>query len=338
MAKKTLLFLFWVNTVSSSSLNYIKVTQTCKGFPISFMDLNIDSVYQTNDTTAYYFFKSVYQPEQIVLFLDTMSYDVFKIWIEPKQDVYIKIFNCGKRKILFENPSQLNTEQYYFSVYYDYLENTFSNPRFDALLKEYLKTKIIENRKNYFSLYCADLLSYTIRHDSIKLMLGAIDSSLHKYDLYHDLVIKGNIDRTKFYKITDNIHYPVLYGPDSTTKTIKNHRPKLIFFWTSGCMYCKEIAGEILKDKARHKNIEFIAFYIGKDLKEWKSKISSYNLDQLINLSDLKGYNSEFVIKCDLKAVPSYFLIDNSGKLIGRNEGKNEYEWIRKLMELEMKK
>ncbi len=94
----------------------------------------------------------------------------------------------------------------------------------------------------------------------------------------------------------------------------------LIDFWASWCEPCRA-EGPNLKEQYKlykDKGFEILSVSIDTDRKSWLKAISDDGLTWL-QVSDLKGYRSETVQSYGIGGVPSFFLVDRTGKIIANS-------------------
>jgi peroxiredoxin len=130
------------------------------------------------------------------------------------------------------------------------------------------------------------------------------------------------IQAAKTIAVGDNA--PIIALNDASGKPISLADLKgkivLIDFWASWCEPCRA-EGPNLKEQYKlykDKGFEILSVSIDTDRKSWLKAISDDGLTWL-QVSDLKGYRSETVQSYGIGGVPSFFLIDRTGKIIANS-------------------
>ena len=90
---------------------------------------------------------------------------------------------------------------------------------------------------------------------------------------------------------------------------------KVVLFWSSTCSHCLKELPIISENyqKLKKKNIEVIAFALDSDSKSYKETIASL---PWINDTELKGWQSSYTETYNVRATPTYFVLDKNGKII----------------------
>jgi peroxiredoxin len=105
----------------------------------------------------------------------------------------------------------------------------------------------------------------------------------------------------------------------------------LIDFWASWCMPCREANPELVEVYKKFQSQGFEIFSISLDSKKepWVNAIKNDNLHWPHHGSDLKGWENKIAHLYGVDAIPSTFLVDEKGTIIGKDI--DEYDLEKKL-------
>ncbi|MCG8576039.1 MAG: AhpC/TSA family protein [Flavobacteriales bacterium] len=95
----------------------------------------------------------------------------------------------------------------------------------------------------------------------------------------------------------------------------------LIDFWASWCKPCRMENPNVVRayDKWKDKGFTVYSVSLDEDKGAWMKAIESDNLSWPNHVSDLKGWTSPVAFQYGVNSIPNTFLIDQEGKVIGRN-------------------
>ncbi|WP_229214343.1 TlpA family protein disulfide reductase [Dyadobacter flavalbus] len=93
----------------------------------------------------------------------------------------------------------------------------------------------------------------------------------------------------------------------------------VLFFYSPTCGHCKE-ASPLLKafyDKNKANGVKVMAISTEHNMEEWKSFVTTYHLEELINGFDALN-QIDFYRKFDVVTTPTIYILDKSKKIIAR--------------------
>lgn len=95
----------------------------------------------------------------------------------------------------------------------------------------------------------------------------------------------------------------------------------LIDFWASWCRPCRSENPNVVRMYEMYKDKGFTVFSVSLDEEEgaWKKAIEMDNLSWPNHVSDLKGWSSSAAALYGVMSIPTTFLIDQQGVVIGTN-------------------
>ncbi len=112
-------------------------------------------------------------------------------------------------------------------------------------------------------------------------------------------------------------------NPDGKLMKLSDLRGKvvLIDFWASWCRPCRMENPNVVKlyEKYRSKGFDVYSVSLDRDKTSWVNAIKSDNLSWESHVSDLKYWSSAGAKLYGVSSIPSTFLLDKEGRIIGKN-------------------
>jgi thiol-disulfide isomerase/thioredoxin len=94
----------------------------------------------------------------------------------------------------------------------------------------------------------------------------------------------------------------------------------LLHFWSSTCSPCIIEAPELITLQKNFESLKIINVSLDRDESRWHYGIEHAGFDGMVNTCDLKGLQSKIVQDYRIRGIPSYYLLDESGKIITKGE------------------
>jgi len=153
-----------------------------------------------------------------------------------------------------------------------------------------------------------------------KLSLGILLSVLLISAFFHG-VAYGK-DKNALFKVGDKAPDFTLTDPSGKPISLSSLKGKVIFldFWASWCEPCKEANVELVEIYGNFKNNGFEVFSVSLDNKKdaWVNAIKKQALPWTHG-SDLKGWDCKVAQLYAVEGLPTTFLVDEQGVIIGVN-------------------
>ncbi len=113
-----------------------------------------------------------------------------------------------------------------------------------------------------------------------------------------------------------------LPDPSGKTLSLESLRGKtvLLDFWASWCGPCRKENPNVVKlyNQYKSRGFEILGVSLDKNREQWLQAIKQDGLTWK-HVSDLKGWRSQAAQAYSVSAIPKTFLLDESGKIIGKN-------------------
>ena len=171
----------------------------------------------------------------------------------------------------------------------------------------------------------------------VTLVLGYLDSvnDTRRIEYVVDKYVGEELDiidnpqlRTKIegrYRLKIGTTAPDISVPNQEGETISLHtlfkksRVNLLMFWASTCSHCMKELPKIIKlyNKYHTSGFNVVAISLDRSDSDWRNAIRHWDLEW-DNLSDLKGWDSRSTDLYFTTITPSFYLVDDDHKIIGR--------------------
>lgn len=119
-------------------------------------------------------------------------------------------------------------------------------------------------------------------------------------------------------------------GKELTLSRLNNTQNYLLIFWSTGCSHCLREIPQLHEFLKENKKVKVIAFSLEQDDFGWKNYKKT--LPNWHHVLGLNKWENKIVKTYNIKATPSYFILDANKKIIGKpNELKDVKAFIDKL-------
>ncbi len=132
-------------------------------------------------------------------------------------------------------------------------------------------------------------------------------------------------------KFINGVALPVITAPDRNQQPLALESLRgnivLVDIWASWCTPCRKQHPKLVEvynkyRDAKFQNAEgFVIYQVSLDTKAdaWLGAIAKDKLDWPNHVSELKGWESTVVALYELESIPSSFLLDEKGNIIGKD-------------------
>ncbi|TCD25465.1 AhpC/TSA family protein [Pedobacter psychrodurus] len=229
------------------------------------------------------------------------------------------VFCLSANKIVIKAGTDITKLEVKGSPYNKDFQELFETKNYTEPFKQYI---ITHGKKSALSLYA--LRSYWQSKESgLDSLYQLLADDFKK--LPSALMVKKDLD----YKADLSLGKiaPNFAQPDAAGKVVslKSFRGKYVFvdFWASWCHPCRAESPYIIKAYQKFKDKNFDILSVSLDDKggrsAWLKAINDDKVGSWTHVSDLSGFNSETAKIYKIKAIPTNYLLDPDGKIIGKD-------------------
>lgn len=219
----------------------------------------------------------------------------------------------------------------------------FRNPQLpkDLLEQEFMKAvDTLLNKAKINQLVYQHITEYLI--DGFKkfgfdnIIDYIIENYVIKDDLCLDEKLETALDRrikqSKNLQIGDkvpNIILPEINGNEIDLSKIES-KEVLLVFYASWCPHCQDLLPKIMElaSKIDKDKLQVLAISLDTSKTDWLNFIQNNKLGNLLNVSDLKGWNGKSANDYFIYATPTMFLINSEKKIISKPLTFDELKFI----------
>lgn len=193
--------------------------------------------------------------------------------------------------------------------------------------QEMVKNFVIANPSSQVGVY-AIITTYYSRFnvDWLEEALMSLDTTIQKQKdwIYLNREVLGPAKATEVGKKPPQFDMIDIEGKRLNLDEFKG-KVVLIDFWASWCVPCRVKNKELVDIYTKYKNRGFEIIGISLDGKEenWRSASLKDNISW-VNFCDLKAFSNKAAASYGIKAIPSSFLLDQQGIVIGKNLERNK--------------
>jgi thiol-disulfide isomerase/thioredoxin len=200
--------------------------------------------------------------------------------------------------------------------------------------QEELKGEFMKYSTSFVEKNPGTILTATVLLDLISSGEPDAETVTKHYEKLHDKVkqsetgksIADALERLKTPPLAEGQQFRdlTMTTPDDKQVSISDYAGKgkyvLLDFWASWCAPCRMENPNVVKlyKKYKNKGFEIVGISLDEKKDAWAKGISDDGITW-VQMSDLKGWNSQAALKYKIQGIPFTVLLDGEGKIIGMN-------------------
>ena len=204
-----------------------------------------------------------------------------------------------------------------------------------AEMTDLQKNFIRKNPSSYISPSVLGSLSYEMGPDELESMINGLDSTIAALpqikDLRNRLVVMKTVavgQKAPDFTMNDTVGKPV------TLSSMRGFRLLLIDFWAAWCNPCRQENPNVVKvyNQFHGKGFDVLGVSLDRKKEDWTKAIENDKLTWT-HVSDLQYWNNAAAKKYAVYSIPSNFLLDETGKIIGKDlRGDDLYKKVSEIL------
>lgn len=244
--------------------------------------------------------------------------ELYAVTVNPESGRYMTFLEKGDLSIVLNPDSGYKNTKLTGSPLQDQLIAFYQLDPNNLDISEYIKS----NPKSLASAYVLYReYSYRLTPEEIGANVQLLDSTLHNTPYVKTLnELKAIKESVAIGKKAPNFTAETPYGESVSLNELIGNGYLLIDFWASWCPPCRKENPNVvaLYDKYKSEGFSILGVSLDDNKNRWEEAIQKDKLDWT-QVSDLKGWDCAPAKLYGVRSIPSNFLLDKDGVIVGVN-------------------